>query len=116
MSSATLDHTFSALAHPARRAILDRLSSGERSVKDLAGPFSMSPPAVTKHLRVLERAGLITRGRRAQWRPCRLRARPLKEAADWVDRYRRLWEERFDRLDAYLTDLQRKEKSHGRKK
>lgn len=101
-----LSLTFAALADPTRRAILARLAQSEASVKELAEPFNMSLPAVSKHLKVLERAGLITRGREAQWRPCRLAATPLKEVADWVDRYRDIWEERFDRLDGYLRDLQ----------
>jgi DNA-binding transcriptional ArsR family regulator len=101
-----LSSIFSALADPTRRAILARLSAGEATVTELAEPFAMSLPAVSKHLKVLERAGLITRGREAQWRPCRLEASTLKEAAGWLDEYRRLWEDRLDRLDAYLTELQ----------
>jgi DNA-binding transcriptional ArsR family regulator len=101
-----LDRTFAALADPTRRAILARLSGGEASVTELAAPFEMSMPAVSKHLKVLERAGLIVRGREAQWRPCRLDAGPLKDVADWVRDYKRFWEERFDRLDEYLRDLQ----------
>ena len=100
----TPDHlstTFAALADPTRRAILARLARGETSVSELAEPFDMSLPAVSKHLKVLERAGLIVRGREAQWRPCRIEAAPLREVADWVDRYRRIWEQRLDRLDAY---------------
>ena len=108
--------TFSALADPTRRAILGRLSRGEKSVTELAEPFRMSLPAVSKHLKVLERAGLISRGREAQWRPCRLKAKPLREVADWVDHYRKFWEESFDRLDEYLKELQKKEPDHGRKK
>jgi DNA-binding transcriptional ArsR family regulator len=100
-----LDATFAALADPTRRAILARLASGESSVKELAEPFEISAPAVTKHLKVLERAGLITRGREAQWRPCRLSATPLREVADWVEPYRRFWDESFDRLDTYLEQL-----------
>src|ERR671922_2745136 len=111
----SLSTTFSALADPTRRAILARLISGEASVTELAQPFEMSLPAISKHLKVLERAGLITRGREAQWRPCRLQAAPLKDAADWLQHYRRFWEESFDRLDDYLRELQRKEKKHGRK-
>ena len=111
-----LSQTFSALANPTRRAILARLALGETSVKELAKPFEMSPPAVTKHLKVLERAGLIARSREAQWRPCRLRAKPMKEALDWLEDYRRFWEESFDRLEDYLRELQTKEKNHGRKK
>jgi len=111
-----LSATFAALADPTRRAILARLASGEASVTELAEPFDMSLPAVSKHLKVLERAGLIARGREAQWRPCRLEAARLKEVADWVEHYRRFWEQRLDRLDAYLQELQRKEKRHGRKR
>ena len=101
-----LSATFSALADPTRRAILARLSTGEASVQDLAKPFRMSLPAVSKHLKVLERASLIRRSRTAQWRPCYLEAAPLKEAAEWVDQYRKFWEESFDRLGAYLQELQ----------
>ncbi len=101
-----LSLTFAALADPTRRAILARLAQGEASVKDLAAPFDMSQPAISKHLRVLERAGLIEQGRQAQWRPRRLRAGPLRDIADWVDQYKRHWEESFERLDAYLRDLQ----------
>jgi DNA-binding transcriptional ArsR family regulator len=110
-----LSTTFAALADPTRRAILARLASGETSVTELAQPFEMSLPAVSKHLKVLQRAGLIERGRRAQWRPCRLDAGPLKEVDDWVERYRTFWEERFDRLDDYLRELQERETRHGRK-
>src|SRR5215472_17060388 len=106
-----LSTTFSALADPTRRAILARLVLGEASVTELAPPFELSLPAVSKHLKVLERAGLITRGRDAQWRPCRLAARPLKGAADWLEHYRRFWEQSFDRLGDYLDELQAKEKS-----
>ena len=110
MSPETLDTTFAALAHPTRRAILARLAtSGEASVKELAEPFEMSLPAVSKHLKVLERAGLISRARVAQSRPCRLEAAPLREVADWVEHYRRYWEQSFDRLDGYLDELQREE-------
>jgi len=101
----TLSLTFAALADPTRRAILARLAAGEASVKDLAAPFDMTQPAISKHLRVLERAGLIEQGRQAQWRPRRLRAVPLRDVADWVGQYRRHWEESFERLDAYLRDL-----------
>jgi DNA-binding transcriptional ArsR family regulator len=101
-----LSATFAALADPTRRAILARLAEGEASVKDLSSPFEMSQPAISKHLRVLERAGLIEQGRQAQWRPRRLRAGPLRDAADWVIQYRRHWEESFERLDAYLRDVQ----------
>jgi len=111
MPTDTLSATFAALADPTRRAILQRLADGERSVTDLAEPFEMSLPAVSKHLRVLERAGLIRRGRDRQWRPCRLEARPLKEVDDWVEKYRRHWEERFDRLDDYLKQLQTQEQN-----
>src|SRR5262245_45394775 len=94
-----LSATFAALADPTRRAILGRLAGGEKSVTELAAPFRMTLPGISKHLKVLERAGLIARGRKAQWRPCRLRTEPLKDAADWLDHYRRFWEQRFDRLD-----------------
>jgi DNA-binding transcriptional ArsR family regulator len=110
-----LSTTFAALADPTRRAILARLVSGERSVTELAEPFDMSLPAVSKHLRVLERAGLIARGREAQWRPCRIEAGPLKQVADWAERYRHIWEARLDRLDDYLHELKAKEKKHARK-
>ena len=116
MSPDRLSTTFAALADPTRRAILARLISGEVSVTDLSEPFEMSLPAVSKHLKVLERAGLIARGREAQWRPCRLEAGPLKAAADWLEHYRRFWEQSFDRLDDYLRELQRKEKKNGSKK
>lgn len=105
-----LSLTFGALADPTRRAILARLARGPASVTELADPFDMTLPAVSKHLKVLERAGLVERGREAQWRPCQLTARPLKDAADWVERYRTFWEQRFDRLDEYLRELQKKEK------
>lgn len=108
-----LSTTFAALADPTRRAILARLADGEASVKDLSAPFDMSQPAISKHLRVLERAGLIEQGRQAQWRPRRLRAGPLKDIADWVGQYRRHWEESFERLDAYLRELQDKERGNG---
>jgi DNA-binding transcriptional ArsR family regulator len=110
-----ISSTFSALADPTRRAILARLALGETSVTDLAAPFEMSMPAVSRHLKVLEKAGLIARGREAQWRPCKLKAEPLKQAADWLDEYRQFWEESFDRLEAYLHEIQAKEKKHGRK-
>ncbi len=110
-----LSTTFAALADPTRRAILARLALGECSVTELAEPFDMSLPAVSKHLRVLERARLIGRGREAQWRPCRIEAGPLKEVAAWTERYRDLWEQRLDRLDTYLQQLKKKEeKRHGR--
>lgn len=107
-----LSATFAALADPTRRAILARLVAGETSVTELAKPFAMTLPAVTKHLKVLEGAGLITRGRNAQWRPCRLNAAPLRDVADWVEPYRRLWDARIDRLADYLRDLQAKEQPH----
>ncbi len=110
-----LSSIFAALADPTRRAILARLTSGEASVTKLAEPFEMTLPAVSKHLKVLERAGLVVRGRDAQWRPARLEAAPLKEVADWMEPYRRYWDESFDRLDNYLRELQLKEKQHGRK-
>jgi DNA-binding transcriptional ArsR family regulator len=116
MATDQLSATFAALADPTRRAILARLVSGECSVTELAEPFDMSMPAVSKHLRVLERAGLITRGREAQWRPCRIDAGPLKQVSDWAERYRHIWEARLDRLDDYLQELKRKEKNHGRRK
>jgi DNA-binding transcriptional ArsR family regulator len=107
MTTATLDRTFAALADPTRRAILARLATrGEASVTELAQPFEMTLPAVSKHLKVLERAGLIARGRERQWRPARLEAGPLKEVAEWTERYRRFWEESYDRLDEYLEELQ----------
>jgi DNA-binding transcriptional ArsR family regulator len=111
-----LSHTFAALADPTRRAILARLATGDCSVTELAAPFDMSLPAVSKHLRVLERAGLVSRGREAQWRPCRLDAKPLKDVAEWAERYRAVWEQRLDRLDSYLHQLKTKHKepSHGR--
>jgi DNA-binding transcriptional ArsR family regulator len=109
-----LSTTFAALADPTRRAILARLALGELSVTELAEPFDMSLPAVSKHLKVLERAGLIRRAREAQWRPCQLDARPLKDVAEWSERYRRFWTESFDRLDEYLGKIRKKEKKHGR--
>src|SRR5713101_5084696 len=113
--SADLSTTFAALADPTRRAILARLASGETSVTELAEPFEMSLPAISKHLKVLERAGLIARSREAQWRPCRLEAAPLKDIAGWVEHYRRFWEQSFDRLDDYLRELKNREKQHARK-
>jgi DNA-binding transcriptional ArsR family regulator len=110
-----IDITFAALADPTRRAILARLATGEASVLELAKPFNISLPAVSKHLKVLEHAGLISRGREAQWRPCRLEAKPLKQVADWIERYRCFWEQSFERLDEYLVELQKQEKSRGRK-
>jgi len=115
MPTDRLSTTFAALADPTRRAILARLSSGKVSVTELAEPFNMSLPGISKHLKVLKRAGLIEQGREAQWRPCRLEAEPLKEVADWVERYRRFWEESFDRLDDYLRELQQKGDEHDHK-
>jgi DNA-binding transcriptional ArsR family regulator len=103
-----LSLTFAALADPTRRAILARLAQGEATVNELAAPFNLSLPGVSKHLKVLQHAGLISQGRRAQWRPCRLEPARLKEAADWIDTYRHIWEERFDRLDEYLRELQQR--------
>ena len=111
-----LSTTFAALADPTRRAILARLAAGEWSVTELSEPFDISLPAVSKHLRVLERAGLIARGRSAQWRPCRIEAAPLKQVAEWTESFRRIWETRFDNLELYLQELQAKEKSHGGKR
>ena len=116
MSTDQLSVTFAALADPTRRAILAHLAKGEASVTELAQPFQMSLPAISKHLKVLERAGLITRGREAQWRPCRLEAEPLKDAATWIEQYRQFWEENLDRLDEYLQKLQAEEKQQDRKK
>jgi DNA-binding transcriptional ArsR family regulator len=113
MPSDRLSATFAALADPTRRAILARLASGESSVTELAEPFDMSLPAVSKHLKVLERAGLIARGRNAQWRPCRLEAGPLRDVAGWVENYRKFWEQSFDRLDDYLHELRRGENEDG---
>jgi DNA-binding transcriptional ArsR family regulator len=115
MATDQLTTTFAALADPTRRAILARLTTGECSVTELAEPFHMSMPAVSKHLRVLERAGLIARGREAQWRPCRLEASRIKEVAEWAEAYRAIWEQRLDRLDTYLQKLKAKEKRHVRK-
>jgi DNA-binding transcriptional ArsR family regulator len=116
MTIDSLSTTFAALADPTRRAILARLATGQCSVTDLAEPFDMSLPAISKHLRVLEHAGLITRGREAQWRPCRIDARPIKEVSAWAERYRVIWEQRLDRLDTYLQQLQAKERGHGRQR
>lgn len=119
MTADPLSTTFAALADPTRRAILARLAAGEATVTELAEPFEMSLPAVTKHLKVLQRAGLISRGRHAQWRPCRMEARPLKHATGWLEHYRRFWDQSLDRLEDYLKELQaqdKKEKKHGRKK
>ncbi|MHB8454629.1 MAG: ArsR/SmtB family transcription factor [Acidiferrobacterales bacterium] len=115
MTADRLSATFAALADPTRRAILARLASGETSVTELAEPFAMSLPAVTKHLKVLEHAGLIRRSRNAQWRPCRLEAKPLQEVSNWVEHYRCFWEQSLERLEDYLKDLQTREKTHGRK-
>jgi DNA-binding transcriptional ArsR family regulator len=115
MTTDQLSTTFAALADPTRRAILARLATGQCAVTELATPFDMSLPAVSKHLRVLERAGLIARGRDAQWRPCRIEAGPLKDVAHWAEQYRHLWEARLDRLDTYLQKLQTREKRHDRK-
>jgi DNA-binding transcriptional ArsR family regulator len=114
--SADLSSTFSALADPTRRAILARLATGQATVTQLAEPFEMSLPAISKHLKVLERAGLIARGREAQWRPCRLEARALRDAADWLEHYRHFWEESFNRLEVYLRELQAKEKLQMKEK
>ncbi len=116
MSPDRLSTTLAALADPTRRAILARLTLGETSVTELAEPFEMSLPAVSKHLKVLERAGLIARGRQAQWRPCRIEPTALKDVDDWLEAYRRLWDARLDRLDHYLRKLQAREEKHGRKK
>ncbi len=115
MQQDQLSATFAALADPTRRAILARLATGEASVTELAEPFKMSMPAVSKHLKVLERANLIARGREAQWRPCRLEPAPLKDIANWVEHYRKFWEQSFDRLDDYLRELKAKDKKHARK-
>lgn len=115
MEADQLSATFSALADPTRRAILAKLAKGEASVNELAGPFKMTLPAISKHLKVLQKAGLITRGQNAQFRPCKLEAEPLKEASDWIGRYRQFWEESFDRLDDYLRELQENAKK-GKKK
>lgn len=111
-----LDTKFAALADPTRRAILARLAGGEATVTELSAPFTMSQPAITKHLKVLEHAGLIARGRDAQRRPCRLRAEALKDVAEWTESYRQFWDETYERLDGYLEELKRKERKHGRKK
>lgn len=116
MPTDPLSSIFAALADPTRRAILAHLMAGEASVTELAAPFDMSLPGISKHLKVLERAGLIQRGRTAQWRPCRLEAAPLKEVADWLEHYRRFWEQSLDRLGDYLSELQRKGAKHDRKK
>ena len=113
MATDPLSITFSALADPTRRAILARLTAGPATVKELSAPFTISGPAVSKHLRVLERAGLIERGREAQWRPCRLEATPLKEVAEWAENYRRFWDESYERLDEYLQHLKGRERNDG---
>ncbi|MDQ6637731.1 MAG: metalloregulator ArsR/SmtB family transcription factor [Candidatus Dormibacteraeota bacterium] len=113
MSTDELSVTFAALADPTRRAILGRLGEGQATVTELAAPFKLSLPGVSKHLKVLQRAGLITQGRQAQWRPCQLEVQRLKEVADWLERYRGLWEERFDRLDEYLRQLKDEEEGHN---
>jgi DNA-binding transcriptional ArsR family regulator len=115
MPADRLSATFSALADPTRRAILARLALGETSVSELAEPFDMSLPAISKHLKVLERAGMVARGRAAQWRPCRLEAGPMKEATQWLEHYRRFWEQSFDRLEDYLRQLKAGEKAERRK-
>lgn len=112
MTPDALSTTFAALADPTRRAILARLAAGEATVTELAEPFAMTLPAISKHLKVLERAGLITQGRKAQWRPCQLQAAPLKDISDWVEQYRHIWEQRFERLEDLLNQLQNKEKQH----
>ena len=116
MTADRLSATFAALADPTRRGILARLASGEASVTEIAEPFEISLPAVSRHLKVLADAGLIERGREAQWRPCKLKAEPLKDVADWIEHYRRFWEESFDRLGLYLKEIQKKEKKHVRRK
>ena len=116
MTSDQLSVTFAALADPTRRAILARVAEGEATVMELAEPFKLKLPTVSKHLKVLRQAGLVTQGRQAQWRPCRLEAAPLKEVADWVEGYRENWEERMGQLNDYLQELKTKEKKHGRKK
>jgi len=116
MPTDVLSTTFAALADPTRRAILARLTAGDASVTELAKPFKMSLPGISKHLKVLERCGLIARGREAQWRPCRLEAKRLKEVADWVESYRRFWDGSFDRLDDFLREVQHKERKRVRKK
>jgi DNA-binding transcriptional ArsR family regulator len=112
MSADSLSLTFAALADPTRRAILARLAEGAATVKELSAPFAISGPAVSKHLRVLERAGLIARGREAQWRPCRLEAEPLKDVTEWAEGYRRFWDESYERLDEYLQELTQRERTH----
>jgi DNA-binding transcriptional ArsR family regulator len=112
MTTDRLSMTFAALADPTRRAILARLAQGEATVKELAAPFEMSAPAITKHLKTLQRAGLIIQGRQAQWRPCRIEGAPLKDVADWAENYRRFWDASYERLDAYLQQLQEEESEH----
>lgn len=113
MADDELSRTFAALADPTRRAILARLADGEATVNELAEPFAISLQAISKHLKVLERAGLISRGRDAQWRPCRLEAAPLENASEWIERYRKIWDERFDRLDQQIKKLQKRGRHHG---
>ena len=113
MQQDSLSATFAALADPTRRAILARLAMGDATVSELAAPFDLSLPAISKHLKVLQRAGLIEQGRQAQWRPCRLKPEPLRDVADWIAQYRRHWEESFDRLDEYLRELQHEEETTG---
>ena len=115
MQNDRLSTTFAALADPTRRAILARLALGETTVRELSEPFAISPPAITKHLKVLQRAGLITQGRQAQWRPCKLNGDGFKDVADWVERYRAFWEESFDRLDEYLKTVASRENKKGKK-
>jgi DNA-binding transcriptional ArsR family regulator len=115
MATDQLSITFAALADPTRRAILARLARGEATVMELAEPFELSLPGVSKHLKVLQGAGLVTQGRRAQWRPCRLGAAPLRDVAEWMEQYREFWDESFDRLDEYLEELKEKERRDGRK-
>jgi DNA-binding transcriptional ArsR family regulator len=115
MANDELSTTFAALADPTRRAILERLSKGEATVMELAQPFELSLPGVSKHLKVLQRAGLVTQGRKAQWRPCKLEAGRLKDVANWVERYRDQWEERFDRIDVYLRELQKEDQKDGQR-
>jgi DNA-binding transcriptional ArsR family regulator len=116
MSNDFLSNTFFALADPTRRAILAKLALGEATVNQLAEPFNLKLPTISKHLKVLQSAGLVTQGRKAQWRPCKLETAPLKAVATWVDQYRRMWDERFEQLDDYLSELQEKEKKRGHKR
>ena len=116
MRQDSLSTTFAALADPTRRAILERLADGAATVKELSAPFKISGPAISKHLRVLERAGLIARGREAQWRPCRIEAAPLRQVAEWTEQYRQIWEQHFDSLETYLQQLKAKERKHDGKR